>query len=117
MLAPEHRLKNPELFRRAMRRGSHAGNALLVVHALAGEDLTECLVGFVVPKKVYARAVDRNRTKRRLRHLMRERVSMFPKNSIVVVRALPGLRDASFDDLEDALDDAMKRVLKKMVRS
>lgn len=100
-----------------MRRGSHAGNAQLVVHALAGEDLTECLVGFVVPKKVYPRAVDRNKAKRRLRHLMRDRMTMFPKNSIIVVRALPGIRGATFDDLEGALDDALERVLKKMVRS
>lgn len=100
-----------------MRRGSHAGNALLVVHALAGEDLTECLVGFVVPKKVHPRAVDRNRTKRRLRHLMRDRMSIFPKNSIIVVRALPGVRGATFDDLECALNDTVERVLKKMVRS
>ncbi|MDO5720306.1 MAG: ribonuclease P protein component [Actinomycetaceae bacterium] len=97
-----------------MRRGSHAGNSMLVVHALTGEDLNECLVGFVVPKKVHARAVTRNLTKRRLRHLMRDRVSQLPKNSIVVIRVLPGIRGASFADIESNLDHALARVLKKL---
>lgn len=89
---------------------------MLVVHALTGEDLNECLVGFVVPKKVHARAVARNLTKRRLRHLMRDRLPQLPKNSIVVVRALPGIREASFTDIEVSLDNALTRVLKKMVQ-
>ena len=50
-------------------------------------------VGFVVSKAVGA-AVTRNLVKRRLRHLARERTALLPRESMVVVRALPGAADS-----------------------
>jgi ribonuclease P protein component len=66
-------------------------------------------VGFVVSKSV-GPAVTRNRVKRRLRHLMRERIGVLPGDSLLVVRAMPGAADASYRDLGAELDRCLDRV-------
>lgn len=74
-------------------------------HVSAGDDGTR--VGFIVPRSV-GNAVARNRVKRRLRHLMRERVDGL--NAVtVVVRALPGAAEASSRELARDLDHALAK--------
>ncbi|MCW2753839.1 MAG: ribonuclease protein component [Marmoricola sp.] len=71
-------------------------------------------VGFVVAKSV-GPAVTRNRVKRRLRHLMRERVSMLPSGSLLVVRALPGSAAATSRDLAAELDRCLVPTMKELI--
>jgi len=66
-------------------------------------------VGFVVAKSV-GPAVTRNRVKRRLRHMMRERIQALPGGSMLVVRALPASAGASSRDLAGELDRCLDRV-------
>jgi ribonuclease P protein component len=83
------------------------------VHLLADGDLPPHAgprVGFVVGKAV-GNAVTRNRVKRRLRHLARERLSSVPASALLVVRALPASSDAGYGRLGDDLDKALRRVL------
>lgn len=65
-------------------------------------------VGFVVAKSV-GPAVTRNRVKRRLRHLMRERIDGLPSGSLLVVRALPAAAAATSRDLAGELDRCLGR--------
>jgi len=65
-------------------------------------------VGFVVAKSV-GPAVTRNRVKRRLRHLMRERITTLPGGSMLVVRALPEAAQADSRDLAAELDRCLER--------
>ncbi|GAA4876090.1 hypothetical protein GCM10025788_13730 [Serinicoccus chungangensis] len=67
-------------------------------------------VGFVVSKAV-GNAVVRNRTARRLRHLVAARTGDLPPASDVVVRALPPASRATTAELGAALDHALGRVL------
>ena len=67
-------------------------------------------VGFVVSRAV-GPAVTRNRVKRRLRHLMRERVAALPEGSLLVVRAMPAAAGATFGDLGGELDRCLGRVV------
>ena len=67
-------------------------------------------VGFVVSKSV-GPAVTRNRVKRRLRHLMRDRVSTLSDGSMLVVRAQPEAAQASYRDLGEELDRCLTRVV------
>ncbi len=66
--------------------------------------------GFVVSKAV-GNAVTRNLVKRRLRHLVRDRLDRFPTGSLVVVRALPGAGEAGHEQLARDLDTALRRLL------
>ena len=67
-------------------------------------------MGFVVSKAV-GTAVTRNRVKRRLRHLMRERVAGLDEGSLLVVRALPASAGATYADLGVELDRCLARVM------
>ncbi|GAA2616015.1 MULTISPECIES: ribonuclease P protein component [Streptomyces] len=124
MLSPENRLRRREDFASAVRRGRRAGRPLLVVHLRtrgatdpheSGEIDPSARAGFVVSKAV-GNAVIRNRVKRRLRHLVRERLSQLPAGSLVVVRALPGAGDAGPDALARDLDAALVRLLGGVAR-
>ncbi|MGW1157531.1 ribonuclease P protein component [Streptomyces sp. NPDC002513] len=118
MLPTEHRLRRREDFATAVRRGRRAGRPLLVVHLrsgatdphVLGESAPPTRAGFVVSKAVGG-AVVRTKVKRRLRHLMRDRVALLPPGSLVVIRALPGAGDADFAQLARDLDTALQRLL------
>ena len=62
--------------------------------------------GFVVSKAV-GNAVVRNTVRRRLRHLVRERLAELPAGSTLVVRALPAAAEASYARLGADLDAAL----------
>ncbi len=108
MLAKEHRLTSGEEFRKASRSGARAGSRTLVVHLSTGQS-GATRVGFVVSKAV-GNAVLRNRVKRRLRHLARERLSTLPGSCVLVVRALPASSGASYAELGADLDRCLDRV-------
>ena len=118
MLPTENRLRRREDFATAVRRGRRAGRPLLVVHLRSGatdphapgESVSPSRAGFVVSKAVGG-AVVRNTVKRRLRHLMRDRLPQLPPGSLVVVRALPGAGDADHAQLARDLDAALQRLL------
>ncbi|MCD2465754.1 MULTISPECIES: ribonuclease P protein component [unclassified Streptomyces] len=118
MLPTENRLRRREDFATAVRRGRRAGRPLLVVHLRSGatnphapgESAPPARAGFVVSKAVGG-AVVRNQVKRRLRHLVRDRLTELPPGSLVVVRALPGAGDAEHAQLSRDLDAALQRLL------
>jgi ribonuclease P protein component len=98
-------------FGAAVRRGRRAGGRTVVVHVLAGEGSSQApvVVGLVVSKAVGG-AVVRNRTKRRLRALMRPLLPRLAPGTRLVVRAQPAAAlaptPALGHDLARALDRA-----------
>jgi ribonuclease P protein component len=124
VLPTGNRLRRREDFATAVRRGRRAGRPLLVVHLSSvpsaqrgstgphapGETTPPARAGFVVSKAVGG-AVVRNRVKRRLRHLMRDRLALLPAGSLGVIRALPGAGEAGYDQLARDLDAALRRLL------
>ncbi|MCD0482206.1 ribonuclease P protein component [Streptacidiphilus sp. ASG 303] len=130
MLPTENRLRRRQDFAIAVKRGRRAGRPLLVVHLArggtegrtaggrddfgphaSGETAPPTRAGFVVSKAV-GPAVVRNLVKRRLRHLVRERLTLLPAGSLIVVRALPPAGTADHADLERDLDAALRRLLR-----
>ena len=107
-------MRSSEDFRVTVRRGTKAARTTLVAHVLpagrvAGSALdSPTSVGFVVNRGV-GTAVDRNRVKRRLRHLMRSRLADVSEGSRIVVRALPAAREVSSSVLAGDLDEALSR--------
>lgn len=100
-------MRDGEVFRAALRRGGKGVQPDLVVHMGASDEPTDSTsVGFIVSKKV-GKAHDRNRVKRRLRHLMRDRIDGVGHGSLIVVRALPGAASRSSTDLGEQLDRAL----------
>ena len=119
MLSASHRLSTAADFRQVVRRGRRVGGPLVVVHLMTAnvDKATSGLagpapsrVGFVVSKAV-GPAVTRNRVKRRLRHLLRDRLAGLPEGTLVVVRATPGAATASYRDLGNELDRCLRRAV------
>src|SRR3954451_22706659 len=106
MLDRGHRLTTARQFDAAVRQGRRAGTSTMVVHLFREEndDLSGGpRVGFVVGRSV-GNAVQRNRVKRRFRHLVRDRLAGLPAGALVVVRALPSAGAASTQTLGADLD-------------
>jgi len=113
VLPRSNRMVNPADFRLAIRSGSRAGQQRLIVHCRTDEDSDSRLVGFVVPKSQIKRAVGRNRVKRQLRHLMKERLGALPQGARVVVRVKHDALGASSCELGEELDQVLRRAWKK----
>jgi ribonuclease P protein component len=112
VLAARNRLRRSADFTAVVRTGLRSGRSTLVVHLLRAEDAQPPRCGFVVSKAVGS-AAQRNTVKRRLRHLMREKMPLLPEGSRLVVRALPAAATADFDDLGADLDSALGRALRR----
>jgi ribonuclease P protein component len=119
VLPARNRLRLPEDFRRCIRAGGRSGGPLLVVHLLVPSPSpgptadTQPRVGFVVSRAV-GKAVTRNLVKRRLRHLVREHLSVLPDSSLLVVRALPAAATADHAELQAELERCLQRCLRKV---
>lgn len=100
-------MRDSSEFRTTVRRGTRGVQPCLVAHVVPGT-AGRTRVGFVVSKSVGS-SVDRNRVKRRLRHVMRDRIDHLPSGSRVVVRALPPSAVAKSTTLGDQLDAALER--------
>lgn len=94
-----------------LRAGRRAGGEILVVHLLRSDRPGPPRVGFVVGRSV-GNSVVRHRVQRRLRHLCRERLSLLPAGSELVVRALPRAADATYAELGTELDRCLRRSLR-----
>ena len=127
MLASAQRLRRRAEFATAVGTGRRAGRGAVVVHltlplqqpepssqdpdqpasALGAASATPpARAGFVVSKAV-GNAVIRNRVKRRLRALTRERLAILPAGTTLVVRALPAAALRSYPQLGVDLDAAI----------
>ncbi len=140
MLAAAQRLKRRGEFAATIRGGRRAGRGSVVVHATVTDPSSALMIststssmstveqqheeparaegstpparaGFVVSKAVGG-AVARNRVKRRLRALMRDKLAGLPAGTDVVVRAQPGAADRAYPLLADDLDAALAAAMR-----
>jgi ribonuclease P protein component len=93
-----------------VKQVQRAGSPGLVAHLLITPSSTPGRVGFVVGRSV-GPAVVRNRVRRRLRHLIAERLGRLPAGTLLVLRATPASAGASSADLGTAIDRVLDRVL------
>lgn len=116
MLARANRLTSGLTFGVAIRRGRRAARSTVVLHLdtplddVPDADRPQPRVGLVVGKAVGG-AVVRNQVKRRLRHIMRERLDVLPGGAVLVVRALPPAGSAPSSVLTGDVDTALTRLL------
>jgi ribonuclease P protein component len=112
VLPSGQRMRQRAEFTLAVRRGVRAGRPNIVTHLLRRDEIdAEPLAGFIVARTV-GNAVVRNKVRRRLRHLVADRVPRLPRGSLLVVRANPKAASAGHDDLAADLDSALDRLLR-----
>lgn len=117
MLSSENRITRGEGFTDTMRLGSRAGNRALVVYLSCPANVRDGRVraGIVVAKRQVRKAVDRNRTKRRLRHQVAELLPGLPPGSRLVVRGLAPAAEMSSAELRSTLDGLVAKLRRKEV--
>ncbi|WP_299053069.1 ribonuclease P protein component [uncultured Nocardioides sp.] len=108
MLPAANRLTSSAGFDAAVRGGRRCGSRTVVLHVAPGDGSGPVRVGMVVSRAVGG-AVVRNRVRRRLRHLVGERLSGLSPSTRLVVRALPASAAASYDDLGRDVDRCLRR--------
>jgi len=117
VLPAAQRLRRRGEFAAAVRGGHRAARGVLVVHVMLPETVPangndpqparrDVRAGFVVSKAVGG-AVERNRVKRRLRHLVRDRLAQLPPGTDIVVRALPGAAGRRYQEMALDFDAAL----------
>jgi ribonuclease P protein component len=125
-------MRRGEDFDRAVRSGIRVGRDTVVMHVVWGrpspslhpqsgdeavDDSAErtaqpARLGIIVSRAV-GPSVVRSTVKRRLRHVLRDRVGHFPEDSLVVVRATPKAAAASSSRLAEDVDRVIDRVTDK----
>lgn len=111
MLPARSRMRLRRDFDAAVRGGRRAGRPRLVAHmSIAAATSAAPRVGFVVSRAV-GNAPCRNRVRRRLRHLVRDRVQTLPRGALLVVRANPAAAYASYAELAADLDTVLGRLV------
>jgi ribonuclease P protein component len=106
-----HRLSRSRDFDAVYRQGRSVSTRFLVLYWFAREEDGESArLGLAVPKAV-GTAVVRNRIKRRLRELFRERSGELPQDHDYVLVVRPGLAEAAenrgFDWLRERVDEIL----------
>lgn len=112
MLPASARMRRGAEFTDTVRRGSRGTSRAVTVHLVAQSTATSSpRVGLVVARAV-GPAVVRNRVRRQLRHLLRDRLTALPGGSTLVVRANPAAASAGSRLLAADLDQALRRARK-----
>ncbi len=107
-LSKHRRLRRREEFRRALRDGKRARDALLSITAVRSElPDADSRYGFAIPKRVGG-AVVRNRIKRRLRAIVGK--SDHPKGWDYVIYAFPAAANATSEKLAGSVNRLVRRL-------
>ncbi len=98
-----------EDFRQVVRRGRRTSTPHAVLYRMTSE-LDGPRFGIVVSKQVGG-AVVRNRVRRRIQSICAGAVALIPTTDVIVVRALPGASEVSWDTLRAEIGDGLRRAV------
>lgn len=118
MLPAQYRMNRAAEFGATVKRGVRAVQPDIVVYARRDADSPGAgpLIGLVVAKSV-GNAVQRHRVARRLRHVARHVLDELEPGERIVIRALPGAREALSPRLEQQLRKGLRRTHELMERT
>ena len=108
MLPKTHRLRRMRDFALLSQKGRVVYGPFFTLRFRTSDAPTR--VGFVVSTKIYKRAHDRNRTKRRLREAIRLIQVSWPEKQDILLIARPEARDAPFEDIKAAVLRAFEKM-------
>lgn len=101
------RVRSGEEFRKALRAGQRIRTPALTVF-VSREEGSQSRFGLIVPRRI-GNAVTRNRVKRVLRELYRRSRKKIDSESILVVRADPGIATLRYGEIEREFGEALRK--------
>jgi len=108
MLPEANRLKKEKDFERAFKKGKSYNQSFLFLKVFDSQDERQSRFGFVVSTKVSKKAVVRNKLKRQMREIVRERIEDIKKGQDVIVVTQPGIETQTFHQLKQNLLQLLK---------
>ncbi len=108
MLPRKARLRRNRDFDSVYKRGKCYPGKDLILHVLATDPENQKF-GFSISKKVSKRAVDRNRLKRQLSHVVREELKYLQKGVDVIFVVRKNLLNLSFSDLKFVVKSLLEK--------
>ena len=100
MLAKENRLQKKNDFERVLKQGKWFKEDFLFIKVIKN-NLEASRFGFIVSQKISKKAVVRNKVKRRLRAIIREKIPGIKKGLDIVIITQPGIENKSFQGIEE----------------
>jgi ribonuclease P protein component len=113
MLARVNRLVSADDYRRLVRRGRRSPSPNMVVYSATSSSAEAPRFGFIVAKTVGI-AVRRNLVRRRLKALCHDVLDCVPPGTEIVIRALPGSAQVSWDTLRGEISEALDRSVEQV---
>jgi len=108
VLPKENRLKKKKDLERVLKEGQTLKEGFLLLKILEN-DIAKRRFAFVVSKKISKKAVLRNKVKRRLREIVRQRLKEIKKGIDGVFIALPGIEKENFSQIEKMVKKLFKK--------
>lgn len=104
----EHRLRRRNDFRRVFRAGSSTANRQFVVYKLKRCDGGPVRIGISVSRKV-GKAVTRNRVKRLVKEVLRQKIDCLPEGTDLVIIARSPAATMDYHQVESSLRHVMSK--------
>jgi ribonuclease P protein component len=98
-IGPSRRIKKRTDYLKVQDKGAKCRTKHFLLSYLDSSNSEDSRIGVTVTKKVDKRAVARNAIKRRVREIFRSRRPFFVKKADVVIIALQGASELSFDQI------------------
>ncbi len=108
MLPLKNRLKKEKEFQLVFNHGRFIASDLLFIRFL-DNGINEIRVGFIVSKKVSKKAVLRNRIKRVLREVIRNKMGRMKKNVDMIIVAKGKISKSEPGEIGDSLEELLKK--------
>lgn len=114
MLEKDKRLRKSRDFALLSQKGRVVYGDLFTLRFRKSEEATK--VGFVASTKVFKRATDRNRAKRRLRAALRDLEAEWPKNYDLLFIAKRDVITADYGDIKERVQQSFEKMPEAMKR-
>ena len=108
MLPKENRLKKKRDFEQVFKRGIGLKEDFLFLK-IKKNNFGKKRFGFIVSQKVSKKAILRNRIKRKLREIIREKLPSIKPGIDGVLVAQPGLEKKDFSEIKETINSLFKR--------
>lgn len=109
MLSLKHRLKKRTDIERVFKKGKVFKSSFFILRTIKSEN-NFCRFAFIVPKKVSSKANVRNKIKRRIREVVKEKMEKEFSPSDNVIIALPGSEKENFPEIKNSVEKLLKEI-------
>jgi len=100
MLSQENRLKAKKDFERILKEGKGYKEDFLFLKIIKN-NLNQSRFGFIISQKVSRKATLRNKIKRRLREIIKNKLTKIKKGIDILIIVRPGLENKDFWEVEE----------------